>query len=53
MQLDDADLDELSDKYWKRFLSPKPVVLTTVQDNAVIKVKGNSLIVYDGDNSLT
>jgi CRISPR-associated protein Cas1 len=53
VQLDDADLDELSDKYWKRFLSPKPVVLTTVQDNAVIKVKGNSLIVYDGDNSLT
>jgi hypothetical protein len=52
-QLDNADLDDLSDKYWDRFLSPKSNILTTTQDNASVKVKGNSLIVYDGDYTLT
>lgn len=52
-QLDDADLDELSDNYWKRFLSPKPTILTTIHDNSSLRVKGNSLIVYDGDDTLS
>ena len=51
--LDDADLDELSDKYWKRFLSPKSGIISTTQNNTYLKVKGNSLIVYEGDNTLT
>jgi CRISPR-associated protein Cas1 len=52
-QLDNADLDELSDTYWKRFLSPKSSIVTTTEDNASLKVRGNALIVYDGDNTLT
>jgi CRISPR-associated protein Cas1 len=47
-----ADQDAASDAYWAEFLSVKPRVLTTVADNASLRVKGKSLIVHDGDRRI-
>jgi hypothetical protein len=51
-ELDPASLDIASDTHWERFLRVKPRVLTTVHDNASLRVKGGALIVCDGDHRL-
>jgi CRISPR-associated protein Cas1 len=51
-QIDDAFCDMASDAYWARFLPVKPRVLTTVHDNASLRVKGGALIVCDGDHKI-
>src|ERR1700677_1057607 len=46
-ELDPASLDAASDAYWEQFLRIKSRVLTTVHDNASLRVKGGALIVCD------
>ena len=45
-----AELYEASDAYWEKFLPVKPRILTTVHDNASLRVRGGALIVYDGEH---
>ena len=42
-----------SDALWPARLKVKPSIVTTCADNATLRVKGGSLIVYDGAHSLT
>lgn len=42
-----------SDAFWAARLKVKPSIVTTCADNATLRVKGGSLIVYDGAHSLT
>jgi CRISP-associated protein Cas1 len=51
-ELDPASLDAASDAYWEQFLRIKSRVLTTVHDNASLRVKGGALVVCDGDYRL-
>jgi CRISPR-associated protein Cas1 len=44
--------DDASDKFWANHLPIKPSVLTTVFDNASLRVKGGALIVHDGERRL-
>lgn len=48
-QLSAADQDASSDAFWANRLPIKPSVLTTVCDNASLRVKGGALIVHDGE----
>lgn len=45
-------LDEASDAYWSQFLSVKSSVVTTISDATSISVRGNALIVKDGETRL-
>jgi CRISPR-associated protein Cas1 len=47
-----AEQDDASDAFWAEHLSVKPRVLTTMSDNASLRVKGGALIVNDGDRRL-
>jgi CRISP-associated protein Cas1 len=47
-----AAQDEASDTHWAERLQIKPRVLTTVADNASLRVKGGALIVCDGNKRL-
>ena len=47
-----AEQDEASDAFWAEHLPVKPRVLTTVSDNASLRVKGGALIVHDGERRL-
>jgi CRISP-associated protein Cas1 len=47
-----ADKDDASDDFWAERLPVKPRVLTTVCDNASLRVKGGALIVHDGERRL-
>jgi hypothetical protein len=49
---DNASLDAASDAYWVERLQVKSRVLTTIHDNASLRVKGGALIVCDGENRL-
>lgn len=51
-QSDDPLRDMASDAYWARFLPVKPRVLTTVHDNASLRMKGGALIVCDGEHKI-
>jgi hypothetical protein len=51
-EFDPATLDTASDAYWEKFLRIKPRVLTTVADNASLRVKGGALVVSDGSERL-
>jgi CRISP-associated protein Cas1 len=51
-QLSAADQDAASDTFWADRLPIKPSVLTTVCDNASLRVKGGALIVQDGEHRL-
>jgi hypothetical protein len=42
-----------SDAFWAVRLKVKPSIVATCADNATLRVKGGSLIVYDGTHSLT
>jgi hypothetical protein len=44
--------DAASDAHWGKRLQVKPRILTTVADNAILRVKGGALIVCDGDERL-
>ena len=44
-----ADQDAASDAFWAEHLPVKPRVLTTMSDNASLRVKGGALIVHDGE----
>jgi CRISPR-associated protein Cas1 len=47
-----AEQDEASDAFWAETLPVKPRVLTTMADNASLRVKGGALDVHDGDRRL-
>jgi CRISP-associated protein Cas1 len=47
-----ADQDAASDAHWAEHLPVKPRVLTTMSDNASLRVKGGALIVHDGERRL-
>jgi hypothetical protein len=47
-----AEQDEVSDAFWAEHLPVKPRVLTTISDNASLRVKGGALIVHDGERRL-
>jgi CRISPR-associated protein Cas1 len=47
-----VEQDEASDAFWAEHLSVKPRVLTTMSDNASLRVKGGALIVHDGERRL-
>lgn len=47
-----AEQDAASDAYWAEFLPVKPRVLTTVADNASLRVRGKALIVHDGERKI-
>jgi hypothetical protein len=49
IQLPAADQDAASDAFWAEHLPVKPHLLTTVSDNASLRVKGGTLIVHDGE----
>jgi CRISP-associated protein Cas1 len=51
-QLSAADQDAASDSFWANHLPIKAHVLTTVSDNASLRVKGGALIVQDGERRL-
>jgi CRISP-associated protein Cas1 len=51
-QLSAAQQDFTSDAFWAEHLPVKPRVLTTVCDNASLRVKGGALIVHDGERKL-
>ncbi len=47
-----AEQDDASDAFWVEHLPVKPRILTTVSDNASLRVKGGALIVHDGERRL-
>jgi hypothetical protein len=47
-----VEQDEASDAHWAERLQVKPRILTTVGDNASLRVKGGALVVCDGDKRL-
>jgi CRISPR-associated protein Cas1 len=47
-----AEQDEASDAFWAEYLPVKPRVVTTVSNNASLRVKGGALIVQDGERRL-
>jgi CRISPR-associated protein Cas1 len=51
-QLNNADLDKLSNDYWLNNLQVKPDILTTVCDNTLLNVRRKALIVQDGNAKL-
>jgi CRISP-associated protein Cas1 len=47
-----AEQDAASDAHWAQHLLVKPRVLTTMSDNASLRVKSGALIVHDGERRL-
>jgi CRISP-associated protein Cas1 len=47
-----AEQDDASDAFWAEHLPVKPRILTTLSDNASLRVKGGALIVHDGERRL-
>jgi CRISPR-associated endonuclease Cas1 len=46
-------LDEASDEHWQKHTPVKPRVRTPLHDNTALRVKGGSLLIFDGDTKLT
>jgi CRISPR-associated protein Cas1 len=47
-----AERDQASEAFWAEHVPVKPRVLTTVFDNASLRVKGGALTVHDGERRL-